>query len=110
VLADATEALIGALYYDGGLEAARRFVRRAWAAHVEEAGAPPTDAKTALQEWLLARGRPLPAYRELSRDGPDHAPRFTVGVQAGAAEASATGASKREAERLAAEALLRMLA
>ncbi len=109
VLADATEALIGALYFDGGLDPARRFVRDAWAEVMAQSGAPPKDAKTALQEWLLGRGRPLPVYTEVARAGPPHAPHFTVAAAAGETTATGTAGSKREAQRLAAESLLRVL-
>ncbi len=109
VLADATEALIGALYLDAGLEPARAFVRRAWAEAMEVQQEPPKDAKTALQEYLLARGRPLPVYELSGREGPPHDPLFTVRVSAGTLEASGTAGSKRVAERNAAEALLAQL-
>ena len=110
VLADAVEALIGAAYLDAGLEPARRFVRGAWAAAIDEHPEPPKDAKTALQEFLLARGRPLPVYELAGRAGPPHDPVFTIRVSAGEQHASGTAGSKRVAERLAAEALLGQLA
>jgi ribonuclease-3 len=109
VLADATEALIGALYMDGGLDAARRFVRGAWDDAMDADSEPPKDAKTELQEWLLARGRPLPVYALVSRDGPPHEPVFTISAAAGELAATGTARSKRLAERQAAEALLRVL-
>ena len=109
VLADATEALIGALYLDSGLDPARAFVRRAWAEAIEVHGEPPKDSKTQLQEYLLARGRPLPVYATEAREGPAHEPSFTVVVSAGDTRASGTAGSKRVAERAAAEALLRTL-
>src|SRR4051794_4756291 len=61
VIADALEATLGALYLDGGLEAARAFVRRAWNDTMDNQAAPPKDAKTALQEWAQKRGLNLPA-------------------------------------------------
>ncbi len=109
VLADAVEALIGATYLDAGLEPARRFVRAAWATAIEEHVEPPKDAKTALQEFLLARGRPLPVYDLAGREGPPHEPLFTIRVTAGESQATAAAGTKRMAERLAAEALLRTL-
>ena len=109
VLADAVEAAIGALYLDGGLYPARRFIRRAWAPAMNEQVLPPKDPKTGLQEWLMARGRPLPSYAEEARSGPSHAPEFVVRVTAGAQSATGTGASKRLAERHAAAALLQAL-
>jgi ribonuclease-3 len=105
-LADCQEAVIGALYLDGGLPVAEAFIRRLWE---ERLGSrtPPRDPKTALQEWAQARGLPLPRYQTVAAEGPDHAPAFTVSVAIeGHAPSSATGASKRAAERAAAEALL----
>jgi ribonuclease-3 len=111
ILADACEAVIGALYLDGGLEPARAFVRGAWAPLLEEDGRrPPDDPKTALQQWALGRGKPLPAYATLGRSGPDHAPVFDVQVSvAGEPAAVGSGGSKREAEKNAATALLAQL-
>ncbi len=109
VLADATEALIGALYLDGGLPPARFFVRRAWEAAMGTHAAPPKDAKTALQEWLLGRGMKLPTYDLVSREGPPHDPMFVIAVEAAGARGEGTAGSKRMAERLAAEDLLRKL-
>ena len=110
VLADALEAALGALYLDGGLDAARDFVRRAWHDAMVEQAEPPKDAKTALQEWAQKRGRDLPMYEVSERSGPPHAPAFTVTVTVGAFAASGTAGSKRAAEQLAAEALLLRLA
>ncbi len=106
VLADAMEALIGALYLDGGLPAARAFVRRAWADAVTGMTAPPKDAKTALQEWALARGMALPVYTQVSREGPPHDPVFVIAVAAGGKRGEGRAGSKRAAERLAAIDLL----
>ncbi len=108
-LADCCEAVIASLYLDGGLDVARRFIREHWApllASPPESG----DAKTRLQEWTQARGLGLPAYNVVDRDGPDHAPSFTVEVTVrGHAAQSASGASKRLGERAAAEVMLRTL-
>jgi ribonuclease-3 len=109
VLADATEALIGALYLDGGLAPARAFVRRAWEEAMTSQTAPPKDPKTALQEWLLGRGQELPRYDVVSRAGPPHDPVFVIAVEAAGARGEGTAGSKRVAERLAAEDLLRKL-
>ena len=109
VLADAMEALLGALYLDGGLDPARAFVRRAWAEAIESQAEPPKDAKTALQEWLLARGRPLPEYVVLSREGPAHEPLFVVEARAGELAGTGGAGSKQVAERHAAAALLALL-
>ena len=106
-LADACEALIGALYVDAGLEAARKFVEARWAPMIAEQGAPPKDAKSALQEWAQARGIGLPKYQVVASDGPDHRPTFTIAVEVeGHGAAEADGSGKREAETKAAQLLL----
>lgn len=107
ILSDACEAVIGAVFADGGFAPAQELVQRLWSARVERIVRPPRDAKTALQEWAQGRGLPLPEYSVLAQVGPSHAPVFRVRVaveRAGMAEAD--GASKRTAERAAAEALL----
>jgi ribonuclease-3 len=110
-LADACEALIGALYLDGGLAAAAAYVERHWQPLIEAQTVPPKDAKTALQEWSQARGLGLPRYRLVSSEGPDHKPTFRMAVAVeGQGEGEGEAASKREAERRAAEALLARLA
>ncbi len=109
VLADALEAALGALYLDGGLDAARDFVRRAWNDAMIEQAEPPKDAKTGLQEWAQKRGFDLPSYEVTAQSGPPHAPAFTVTVSVGKLSGSGTGSSKRAAEQLAAEALIARL-
>jgi ribonuclease-3 len=107
LLADVCEAVIAALYLDGGFEVARQFIARYWTKRMEAVVAPPKDPKTALQEWAQARGKPLPTYRLVKADGPAHQPHFTVAVAVeGLAEVTATGASKRHAEVMAATVLL----
>jgi ribonuclease III len=111
ILADVLEAVIAAIYLDGGFAASVAFVERFWEPLISEMAAPPRDPKTSLQEWAQARGLPLPAYQLVATSGPDHAPHFTVSVQvAGLAEASATASSKRAAETGAAAAALEQLA
>ena len=106
-LADACEAVIGALYIDGGLDAAERFIRRHWTPAMEADPEPPRDPKTRLQEWTQSRGLGLPAYRTLSSSGPAHGPLFEVEAEvARLGKATATGATKRAAEQDAAAALL----
>ena len=106
-LADACEAVIGALYLDGGLAAAESFIRRHWEPAMSAAPEPPRDAKTRLQEWTQARALGLPAYRTLGASGPAHAPVFEVEAEvAGLGRAHASGATKRAAEQDAAAALL----
>ncbi|MBX7199714.1 MAG: ribonuclease III [Rhodospirillaceae bacterium] len=110
VLADACEAVIGALYLDGGLEAARAFIAARWAGHIHADLAPPKDAKTSLQEWAQARGLPLPAYRVVRETGPAHAPAFVMAVSIeGHAEKIGEGRTKRLATQEAAAALLATL-
>lgn len=107
VLADAFEALLGALYLDGGLDAARPFLRRVFAPLVEaEPARPPLPAKSRLQEWLQGRGHALPVYALVSAEGPSHAPVFVVSVTAAGREAQGRGETKRAAELAAAEAWL----
>lgn len=107
LLADAMEALIAAIYLDAGFEAAREVVLRHWGARIDRAEAEARDAKTALQEWLQARGQQPPAYIEVARSGPDHAPRFTIEVRTDDGHtARAEARAKRQAEQQAAKALL----
>jgi ribonuclease-3 len=107
VLGDAVEALIGALYLDRGLEAAARFIRRAWGDRVDRLAAPPKHPKAELQEWTAANNRRPPAYKVVRTSGPDHAPRFTVEVSVkGHGEAVGEGTSKQDAETAAATAML----
>jgi len=110
ILADAMEAVIAALWVDGGIAAARRFVLGHWQARIEAPAAAPTDAKTRLQEWAQGRGMALPDYTVTARDGPDHAPRFTVSARLETGEtASGTASAKKQAEQTAAAALLAQL-
>ncbi|MEM8826268.1 MAG: ribonuclease III [Pseudomonadota bacterium] len=107
LLGDICEALIAALYLDGGLETARTFIRRAWAPQVSGARTPPRNPKNELQEWAQGSGRPLPAYQIVWRDGPDHAPSFRVEVSVrGLEPAMGAGSSKQDAEKAAARAML----
>ncbi len=110
ILADACEALIAAIFVDGGFAAASSFVRRFWEPLIDEMEEPPRDPKTALQEWAQARGLALPAYELVSTSGPDHSPLFTVAASvAGGDQATATASSKRLAEARAAASLLNRL-
>src|SRR3978361_695126 len=109
VLADALEAALGALYMDGGLGAARDFVRRAWNHAMTLQAEPPKDAKTSLQEWAQKRGLELPSYEITGRAGHPHAPEFAGPVSGAANDAIGTAGTRRAAEQLAAEALLQRL-
>jgi ribonuclease-3 len=107
ILADAAEALLGAVFIDAGFEKARMVVRKLWQEQSEPVPEIAVDAKSALQEWAQGQGLALPKYTVVSRKGPDHAPRFTAEVIiAGRAPAQGEGASKRIAEQAAAMALL----
>ena len=108
-LADAMEAAIGAMFLDAGLDGPRRFVRDAWAPAMDAQQEPPKDPKTGLQEWLMARGHPLPDYLETERTGPSHAPVFSISVSGGGQTGHGSGTSKRDAERAAASNLLELL-
>jgi len=110
VLGDVIEALIGALFLEGGFAAADSFVQRAWASRVDARERAPQHPKSALQEWAAAKNLKPPVYTLAGRSGPHHNPRFTVTVAiGGAGEASADGSSKQEAETAAATKLLESL-
>jgi ribonuclease-3 len=108
VLADACEALLGAAYLDQGFDAAKALVLALWRGALDQ----PLDLdaanpKTTLQEWALARKKPLPQYSIVSREGPDHAPVFRIEVMVeGLAPAAGEGRSRQAAEKRAAQALL----
>jgi ribonuclease III len=107
VLADAFEAVVAAIYNDGGMERARTFLVERFAPLVAELAVPPQDAKTALQEWAQSRGLNLPAYRTLQMSGPAHRPLIEVEVRIdGLPPETAKGPSRRIAEQAAAAALL----
>ena len=109
VLADGCEALLGSIYLDSGLEAARQVILSLWQSHFADQIDAPIDNKTALQEWLMQRGKPLPHYDIVDRTGPDHAPEFTVMVQIESGSAQGIGPSRKLAEQCAAAALLQIL-
>ena len=107
LLGDAMEAVIAAIYLDGGFEAAQRVILAAWGDRVSKVEDDARDPKTALQEWAQAQGQTPPKYVEIARDGPDHAPEFTIAAQLQTGQsAQAKAASKRKAEQAAAAALL----
>ena len=107
ILADAMEALIGAVFLDAGFAPAEALVAGLWAPLVAAQAAPQKDAKTRLQEKCQKRGLPLPAYTVTEQTGPDHAPTFTVTVAVeGREAASGQGGAKQEAEQAAAAAML----
>jgi ribonuclease-3 len=107
ILADVCEALIGAVYLDGGYAAAAALVERLWQARMQATAQPQRDPKTVLQEWAQGRGLPTPVYREVERTGPDHDPEFRVAVQLPTfTPTEGSGRSKRSAEQAAAAAML----
>jgi ribonuclease III len=107
MLGDIMEALIAAIYLDGGFEAARTFILTNWAPFLAQPRRAEKDAKTFLQEWALGRGLPIPVYRVLSREGPEHEPVFAVVVDVkGKPPAEGTAKSKRGAEQDAAAVFL----
>ncbi len=110
ILADTCEALIGALYLDGGLEKAKEFILQEWVDLVNRQITPPQDAVTSLQIWTQGRSLGLPVYEVVSQEGPAHSPEFQVTVSiAGLERLSANGPSKKMATRAAAEKMLGFL-
>ncbi len=110
LLGDAMEAVIAAVYLDGGLDAAKALILRLWGDRITTVEADARDPKTALQELVQARGQTPPRYDIIKRDGPDHAPQFTIEARAQSGQtAQAQAGSKRQAEQAAAKALLERL-
>lgn len=110
LLADACEALLGALYLDGGFDRAAQVVGTYWQPLIDQTPLPPRDAKTMLQEWAQGLGLALPEYVVLASSGPPHDPVFDIEVRvAGHVPAKGRGRSRRAAEQDAAQALLRRL-
>ena len=108
ILSDCCESIIAALYLDGGLSAAKKFIGVHWGSILKETTEPPKDAKTSLQEWAQRAGLPLPKYREVSKTGPAHAPLFMIEVAVeGRNPIMSSGYSKQKAEQLAAQLLLK---
>lgn len=107
VLGDICEAVIGAVFLDGGYGAAQDFVQRNWTERMRKPARPLRDPKTVLQEWAQGKGLPTPVYREVERSGPHHDPQFRVAVDLpGLAPAEGIGGSKRAAEKIAASMML----
>ncbi len=108
ILGDAMEALLAAMYLDGGLAVVQEFILTNWAPFIAEGKIIRKDAKTFLQEWALARALPIPQYRIVRREGPEHAPSFAVEVDVrDTLPIEGTGPSKRLAEQAAAENFLK---
>jgi ribonuclease-3 len=107
VLGDICEAVIGAVFLDGGYPAASEFVARNWTERMRKPRLPLRDPKTVLQEWAQGKGLPTPVYREVERTGPHHDPQFRVAVDLpGLAPAEGIGGSKRAAEKVAASVMI----
>ena len=110
LLGDGMEAVIAAIYKDGGFEIAKTIIIKLWGDRIKNVKGDARDAKTMLQEWAQARGQNPPNYEVMSRSGPDHAPDFLVKVILDSGETSeALAGSKRQAEQMAAKALLQKI-
>ena len=113
ILGDTVEALIGAVYRDAGMAAAEACIHNWFGEQLEAVtlDMPVKDAKTSLQEWLQARGKPLPEYQVVKTEGEDHSRLYTMSCKIAAVEAAAeaTASSRRKAEQLVAEKLLQEL-
>lgn len=110
LLGDGMEAVIAAIYKDGGFEIAKTIIIKLWGDRIKNVKVDARDAKTMLQEWAQARGQSPPNYEVISRSGPDHAPDFLVKVILASGETSeAMAGSKRQAEQMAAKALLQKI-
>ena len=110
LLGDGMEAVIAAIYKDGGFEIAKTIIIKLWGDRIKNVKFDARDAKTMLQEWAQARGQNPPNYEVISRSGPDHAPDFLVKVILASGETSeAMAGSKRQAEQMAAKALLQKI-
>mgnify|MGYP001113292953 FL=1 len=110
LLGDGMEAVIAAIYKDGGFEVAKRTITELWGDRIKNVKGDARDAKTMLQEWAQARGQNPPKYEIMSQSGPDHAPEFLVKVLLDSGEtADATAGSKRQAEQMAAKSLLQTM-
>jgi ribonuclease-3 len=108
ILADAVEAVIGAIHLDAGFEPARAFVRARFEKMLGRQDAPPEDPKTALQEWAQQRGLPLPAYKMIGKSGSDHSPEFEIELTVeGMGSTKAKASTKRNAEKEAARKMLK---
>ena len=110
LLGDGMEAVIAAIYKDGGFEIAKTIIIKLWGDRIKNVKVDARDSKTMLQEWAQARGQNPPNYEVISRSGPDHAPDFLVKVILASGETSeAMAGSKRQAEQMAAKALLQKI-
>lgn len=110
ILADVYEAIIGALYLDGGLEPCRKLIHAQWADILDVMIKPPMHPKTELQEWAQSLGIGLPSYDVTGQSGPDHAPIFEITLSVeGQSPVKAEGRSRAEAEKTAAKIMIKKL-
>lgn len=110
IIADVVESLLGAIYRDGGYEAAQKVILKLWGDNIKTLEDAPQDPKTELQEWVQARGMDLPLYEVAEKSGPDHAPIFLMRLTVEGQEAvEAEGPSRRQAEKTAARLMLKKL-
>lgn len=105
-LENVMEAVIGAIYLDGGIDSVKPFIKKHWDSYIHRSRLP-SDPKTELQEFVQAQSKPVPNYTVLSKEGPPHSPVFTVEVSVdGVTSTIGTGRTKRIAERKAAQKML----
>lgn len=110
IIADVVESLLGAIYIDGGYEAAQKVILKLWKNNIQTLETAPQDSKTELQEWVQARGLDLPLYEVVEKSGPDHAPVFLIRVSVdGEGYVEAEGTSRRQAEKTAARLMLKKI-
>ena len=109
ILANGCEAVLGAVYLDGGIQAAERVISRLWHIRLEAQTSAPIDAKTSLQEWVMKRKLNMPVYQIIAQSGPAHAPTFRVSVSVGDTIVEGAGPSRRLAEQSAAAKCLDVL-
>jgi len=110
VMADVVESVLAAIYLDAGLDAAKAFLLRHWPLDCNAVSRHEKDPKSCLQEWSMRRGLGLPKYRQVAKNGPDHAPQMTYEVKLEGYDAvSATAGSRKIAEQTAASKLLKQL-
>lgn len=107
ILADVFESMIGALYLDTNYETCRALIQKLWGDHFDSMKKPPQHPKTRLQEWAQSQNLPLPHYKISDQSGPDHAPVFDISLTVkGYEEITVKGASRQEAEKLAASSFI----
>jgi ribonuclease-3 len=110
IIADVVEAMIGAIYVDGGYEEAQRVVLKLWGNIIKTLEKAPQDPKTELQEWVQARNLDLPIYEIIDKQGPDHAPKFVIQLKIDGFDfVTAEGTSRRQTEKMAAKMMLKKL-